>query len=391
MKNKIKLLRITTIPLSLFILLEGQMGYMKKNNYDLIMISASGKHISSLVKREGCPHIIVPFSRQISLRQDLKCLWQLIRIIRKEKPDIVHTHTPKAGLLGMLAARLCGVKLKLHTIAGLPLMTAKGGKRKILEITEKLTYWSADYVLANSKSIMSFVKEHKFTNDVKLDMIGEGSSNGIDLKRFSKETIQEKILEKIKKRIAYDNKFKYILSVGRIVKDKGIIELIEAYLELSKYFDNLRLIIIGSLEEVRSEEILPSNIKIELKRNPNIIHVDWSDEVEYYMDLADILVHASYREGFPNVPLQAGAMECPIICSEIPGNIDIVTNRKTGLYFETGNVNDLVKKIRYALSNDNLMQLYAKKLRKEVEYSFSREFIHEELLKFYQEKLYGYR
>ena len=384
-----KLLRITTVPISLKLLLTGQVCFMRNNGYEVVMVSADGKERKELIKAECCPHVIIPFTRKISPIKDLLCLFQLLKLILNQKPDIIHTHTPKAGLLGMLAAKICGVKLKIHTIAGLPLMTTQGRKRKLLILVEKLTYWAADYVLPNSNSIMSFVKENKFTKTDKLDMIGRGSSNGIDLKRFSKNMIKPNILENVKKEIKYNEDNHYVLAVGRVVRDKGIVELVNAFLEVRKTYENLKLVIVGSLEEERKEESLPVSIHKALKENKNIIHVNWSDEVEYYMCLADVLVHASYREGFPNVPLQAGSMECPVVCSEIPGNIDIITNNKTGLYFESGHTADLIEKLFFAFENRDLMRRYAVTLRSEIENKYSREYIHHELFKFYNEKLIG--
>ena len=363
------------------------MEYMSKNGFNVISISADGEERAKVMIRENVPHIIIPFKRTISPLSDLLSLLKLIFIIIREKPDVIHTHTPKAGLLGMLAAKVTGVKLKIHTIAGLPLMTTTGGKRKLLELTERLTYWAADYVLPNSNSIMSFVKENQFTNKDKLDIIGNGSSNGIDLKRFSRNVLGKAKLNEIQKLIDYQPSCRYILAVGRVVKDKGIVEMINAFLAIKIKQPNLRLLVVGPIEEERTEESLPISILRELQENKSIRHINWSDEVEYYMNLADILVHASYREGFPNVPLQAGAMECPVICSNIPGNIDIITNKMTGLHFQVGNVDDLVIKIQYALENYDEMQDYAKILRKEIEKNYSREYIHQELLKFYKTKL----
>lgn len=363
------------------------MRYMHKNGFNVISISADGDERREVISREGISHIIIPLKRTISPLSDLRSLIKLIFVILKEKPIIIHTHTPKAGLIGMLAAKLTGVNLKIHTIAGLPLMTATGSKRKLLEFTERLTYWAADYVLPNSNSIMSFVKKHQFTKNNKLSIIGKGSSNGIDLARFSKKYLKEEILNDIQQLINYPSSNQYILAVGRVVKDKGIIELVNAFLEIKKTKPKLQLIIVGPIEEERTEESLPIAILNALKENQSIIHVNWSEEVEYYMHLADILVHASHREGFPNVPLQAGAMECPIICSRIPGNIDIVKDKKTGLYFEKGDTEDLVGKINYALEHYSEMKIYAKALRKEIEANYSREYIHQELLKFYKEKL----
>ncbi|HHH50494.1 MAG TPA: glycosyltransferase, partial [Saprospiraceae bacterium] len=146
-------------------------------------------------------------------------------------------------------------------------------------------------------------------------------------------------------------------------------------------------LLVGPIENERQEELLPQNILDAIIKHPDIIHIPWSDQVEYILAISDILVHASYREGFPNVPLQAAAMECPIICSNIPGNIDIVSNNKTGLWFEVGNQDSLAEKIEYALQNPSSMALYAERIRREVEEKYSREYIHQELLKFYHKKL----
>lgn len=365
------------------------MKYMGGHGIEVLMVSADGANIDNLVKREGCPHVIIPFSRQISPINDLKCLWKLALLLLREKPDIVHTHTPKAGLLGMIAARLTGVPIKIHTIAGLPLMTALGAKRELLVFVEKLTYWAADFVLPNSNSIMSFVIKNSFVNNNKISMIGGGSSNGIDLEIFSSSSIDSEVLQLIKKKIDYEEGNQYILSVGRLVHDKGIIELIESFLALSKLRFNLKLVIVGYIEEERAEERLPARILEEIQINENIIHVGWSNYVPYYMYLANVFVHASHREGFPNVVLQAGAMKLPVICSNIPGNIDIVANGKTGVYFNVKDSSDLQKKLEYALDHPKLMKNFSENLRDQIEEKYDRKFIHKELLKFYQEKLNG--
>ena len=133
-------------------LLPGQMHFMQQQGFTVLMISADGKERADVMENEQCPHIIVPMTRQITPVQDLKCLLKLIKIFKREKPDIVHTHTPKAGLLGMLAARICFVKVRIHTVAGLPLMVEKGGKLALLAFIEKLTYAAANQVWPNSNS-----------------------------------------------------------------------------------------------------------------------------------------------------------------------------------------------------------------------------------------------
>ena len=158
-----KLIRITTVPMALRYLLPGQMQFMQQHGFDVLMISADGPELSEVIKNEGCRHVIVPMTRKITPWQDLKCLYSLVKIFKKEKPDIVHTHTPKAGLLGMLAAKLSGVKVRIHTVAGMPLMVEKGFKLKLLTFIEKLTYWAANHVWPNSGSLYNYITQHRLT------------------------------------------------------------------------------------------------------------------------------------------------------------------------------------------------------------------------------------
>lgn len=142
-------------------LLPGQMRFMAGNGFDVLMISADGKELAAVIENEKCRHIIVPMTRKITPFQDVTCLIRLIKIFRKEKPDIVHTHTPKAGLLGMLAAKVCGVKIRIHTVAGLPLMAESGFKYRLLKFIERLTYAAANQVWPNSQSLFNFISEKK--------------------------------------------------------------------------------------------------------------------------------------------------------------------------------------------------------------------------------------
>jgi len=384
-----KLFRITTVPISLKLLLTGQMQYMSKEGFDVTMISAKDQGVKNIELSEEVPHHNVPFTRKLTPLIDLYCLLLLIGYFCKQKPTIVHTHTPKAGLLGMIAARITAVPLRVHTVAGLPLMTAIGWKKKLLIFTEKLTYWGAQHVLPNSNSILLYMNRHKLCNKNKLNIIGFGSTNGIDLNRFSTNSLDQKILKSIKVDIGYNENNIYILAVGRVVKDKGIIELIESFNLLQKEpsLSTVKLILLGPLENQRKEESLPISILNEIKNNDNIIHIEWSDHVEYFMDIAKILVHASHREGFPNVLLQSGAMGCPIVCSNIPGNIDIVRNNVTGILFEKGNFQDLTDKLYSALSKFSELSQYSNNLKAEIIAKYDRRYIHKQYLDFYTKHL----
>jgi len=378
-----KIIRITTSPLALKYLLPGQMQFMQKHGFEVIMISADGKERDEIIKNEGCKHIVVPMTRQITPWQDLKCLWQLIKIFRKEKPKIVHTHTPKAGLLGMLAAYICSVKVRIHTVAGLPLMVEKGFKFRLLTLIEKITYAAANRVWPNSTSLKNYIIEKRFTKKSKLGVILMGSSNGINLNRYSKQSLDNNIIEEIKKSFFYSEKNKYLLFVGRMVADKGITELVDAFSILQKNQNWLKLILVGPFE--KELDPLPSNTLKQIESNPAIFHINWTDYVEYYMALAHYFVFPSHREGFPNVLLQAGAMELPIICSNIPGNIDIVVNNETGITFEKQNSKDLMNAIFSAIKKPLESQKMANDLKKFIYANYDQEVIWRELLNKYNE------
>ena len=377
-----KLIRITTVPMALRYLLPGQMRFMAANGFDVLMISADGKELSEVKEQEQCRHIIVPMTRKITIFQDIKCLFQLISIFRKEKPDIVHTHTPKAGLLGMLAAKLCGVKIRIHTVAGLPLMVERGFKYRLLKFIEKITYASAGQVWPNSNSLLRFISEKKLVDAAKLRIIGKGSTNGIDINRFNKDTLDEKVVTEIKNQLNYSSQNKYLLCIGRLVVDKGIVELANVFVQLQKNDPSLKLILVGGYEPLLDP--LPVNTLQQIETNNAIIHINWSNNVEYYMHLANYFVFPSHREGFPNVLLQAGAMELPVICSRITGNIDIITDNETGLIFEPGNEQQMLSLLQYAMAHAQDMQAMAKKLQQIVREDYRRENIWQNILTAYK-------
>jgi glycosyltransferase involved in cell wall biosynthesis len=382
---KPKLIRITTVPMALKYLLAGQMQFMQQNGFDVLMISADGKELNDVLQQEQCPHVLVPMTRRITPFQDLKCLFQLIKIFKKEKPTIVHTHTPKAGLLGMLAAKLCGVKVRIHTVAGLPLMVETGFKYQLLKFIEKLTYSAATHIWPNSNSLLQFIQHKKLAANSKLSVIGKGSSNGINTNRFNKTSLDAAILENVKASFKYNPSNIYLLCIGRLVKDKGIPELVQAFVALQHNYRNLKLILVGDFEE--QLDPLPQETQHQIKHNGDIKHITWTEHVEYYMALANYFVFPSHREGFPNVLLQAGAMQLPIICSQIEGNVDIVTHQQTGLIFSKQNIEQLQQHIEYAIANPAHMQQMANELYNIVQKDYKRENMWQNILERYKSLL----
>lgn len=341
--DRLKLIRITTVPQSLHYLLQGQLKFIAQY-YDVIGISSDGEFLKEINSNENIKVIAVEMTRTISPFKDLKALWQIYKTLKQLKPFIVHTHTPKAGTIGMIAARLTGVPYRLHTVAGLPLMEATGMKRKILDLVEKMTYSCATKIYPNSKGLYNFILEHKFAKAKKLKIIGNGSSNGINTAFFSPGQVSEEEKERLKQLLGIlPGDFVFVF-VGRMVGDKGINELIAAFKNLkviNQPSDNCaklitgyqlpitKLLLVGpfeaNLDPLRNETLK------EIETNPNIISVGFQPDVRPYFAIADTLVFPSYREGFPNVVMQAGAMELPSIVTDINGCNEIIVDGGNGI------------------------------------------------------------
>lgn len=377
-----KLIRVTTVPMALKVLLRGQMKYMASHGFDVVMVSADGIELEDVKEYEGVRHECIHMTRQITPLADLRSLWKLYRLFKKEKPDIVHSHTPKAGLLAMMAGRMAGVPVRIHTIAGLRFMTSTGLTRRILVAMEKITGHMATHVWPNSNSLRKYVVEQKLVTPRKLDMVGKGSSNGIDLDRFSRNALKPERIAEVKKIMQYDAAAKYIVAVGRIVKDKGIAELAQAFIRIYEQDKTVRLVLVGSFEE-HLDPLDAATMQL-IKTHAGVVLAGWHDDVEYFMAQADLFIHPSYREGFPNVVLQAGAMECGVLVSRIPGSVDIVDDPENGLIFAVQDAEDLYQKLNQALSQLESMKERGQRLRKKIEANFDRRYVQDQLKQKYE-------
>ncbi|MFC4691489.1 glycosyltransferase family 4 protein [Dokdonia genika] len=322
-----KLIRITTVPISLDKLLEGQLAFMKEH-YEVTAVSSQEEELKRVASKQGVPYFFLPLTRKITPIQDLKAVYRLYKFLKKEKPEIVHTHTPKAGIVGMLAARLAGVPLRLHTVAGLPLLEATGAKRKILDVVEKLTYRCATKVYPNAQGLKTIIEALNFTKNTKLKVIGKGSSNGIDTTYFSPDYESSDMVDVAKKLHISQSDFTFIL-VGRLVGDKGVNELVKAFVTVQEKHPETSLLLVGPLEE-ELDPLMPSTQQT-IKTHSKIYTTGYVDDVRPYFAFAKALTFPSYREGFPNVVLQAGAMGLPSIVSDINGCNEIIVNNHNGL------------------------------------------------------------
>ena len=381
-----KLIRITTVPISFKVLLKGQLRFMASNGFDVKGVSSEGEELKEVRENEGIVMEAINMSRKITPFQDLKSLWEMWNFLRKEKPQIVHTHTPKAGIIGMLAARLAGVPHRLHTVAGLPLMEATGTKRKILNFVEKLTYSSATRVYPNSKGLYDFILQNNFTQSNKLKIIANGSSNGINTTFFNPAQVSEieKVALREKLNIQPDD-FVFVF-VGRIVSDKGINELIKAFSELQTAENNeltgIKLLLVGGLES-DLDPLNPETLA-EINQNKDIISAGFQQDVRPFFAISDALAFPSYREGFPNVVMQAGAMGLPSIVSDINGCNEIIVEGENGLIIPSKNVEKLKEKMLTLARDKNLYVKLKENSRRMIENRYEQSVVWNALLEEYE-------
>ncbi len=375
-----KIIRVSTIPGSLWSLLKGQLRFMN-DYYEIIGISSKTRDFYKLNQNEGIRTIPVNMTRSITPLQDLKGLYELFCIFRKEKPFIVHTHTPKAGTLGMFAAKLAGVPHRLHTIAGLPLLEATGLKRQILNKVEKLTYSSATLVLPNSFALRDIVIEEKFCSKEKLKVIANGSSNGIDTEHYDLKNVSKESVDEIRERLNISTKDTVFLFVGRIVKDKGINELIEAFNDISESNSHVQLILVGYKEH--KLDPINSNTELLIRNNDKIHEVGNIADIRPYVALSSMLTLPSYREGFPNVVLQASCMEKPCIVTDINGCNEIITHNYNGLIIPAKDSTALKEAMLHLHNNPNKIKELAKNARPNIINKYKRDLVWKELLDLY--------
>jgi len=376
-----KLIRITTIPLSLEKLLEGQLTFMD-HYFEVTAISAEKERLEKYGRDNKVNTFWVEMTREITPVKDLKAVFNLYQYFKKEKPLIVHTHTPKAGVVGMLAAKLAGVPIRLHTVAGLPLMETTGSKRKILNFVEKLTYALATKVYPNSKGLYDIILKEKFASPSKLKVLCKGSSNGIDSEYFDPSKYSEEFKMKLRQELNIPDTNLVFVFIGRLVSEKGINELIKAFSKLHQSNPSCNLLLVGPFEQ-ELDPLKPETLDI-IQTHPGIIPVGYQQDVRPYLAISDVLTFPSYREGFPNVVMQAGAMNLPSIVTDINGCNEIITEGKNGLIIPVKDENALYSSMLNLLKNEDLRFSIASKARREITSNYERKEFWKILLKEYK-------
>lgn len=306
-------------------LLDGQPQYFKGLDYEVFLTSQDHKKEDIFCKKESIAHLPVNIDKEINPLKDLKTLYELIAYFRKIKPDVVNVGTPKMGLLGTLAGALVGVKKRVYTCRGHRFETEHGLKRKILMWVERFTCKCATDVIYVSKSLYNTAISNKLTYPTKSHLIGEGSSNGVDLDSFDRLKIDSVKRNKLIKKYELDKKV-IIGFVGRVSQHKGAYELVEAFENIYINHTDSRLILIGHID-------CDTEFEKRFRSHPGIIHIPFQDDVPLYMSLFDVFVLPSWREGFPNVPVQAAALSLPVIVSDATGCVDSIKDGFNGIVF----------------------------------------------------------
>lgn len=372
---KKKVLRIATVPMSLNLLLQGQLR-MLNEDYEMVVVSSPGKDLDEVGAREGVRTVPIRMERRISPIQDLKSLFALVRLMRKEKPWMVHTMNPKAGLLGMLAAWICRVPVRFHLFTGLVFPTSTGLKRKLLMATDKLTCACATFINPEGEGVKGDLERFGITHK-ELHIVGNGNINGIDMSYFDRTDEVMKKAESIREKGSVTFCF-----VGRIVGDKGMNELARAFSQLEKEFPACRLLLVGDFEE-KLDPVLPETKRMFLE-NSRITFAGWQHDIRPYLAASDVFVFPSYREGFPNVVIQAGAMGLPSIVTNINGSSEIIRDGVNGVIIPSRNEQALLEAMRFMLTDEVARAKMAASARGLVESRYERKYLWRELKKTYK-------
>ncbi len=344
---KKKLLISTTSPLTINFILKNQPKYLA-NFYDVELVTSPDDTFEDIALREGVVTHPLKMSRGIDPIKDFLAILKMVWLIKKVRPDIIHSYTPKAGLVTMAAALICRVPLRVHTFTGLVFPTQKGLKRLTLKLIDKFICFCSTNIVPESNGVKNILSKQNVTKKP-LVLIGSGNIAGVDIDYFN-----PKLFPKVK----FSNKNIRFLFVGRLHCDKGIKELVHAFSNLS---GNVELTLVGDFDE---EGSLDEQTLKQIKNNPKIKSVGFQYDIRPFLVNASVLILPSYREGFPNVLLQAGAMAIPCLVTDIPGSNEIIEQNKNGWIIppkDSAALQEAMEKCMI-LSNNELdaMGLYAK-------------------------------
>lgn len=371
-RNKHKIIRSVTVSQSLGFCRE-VMIKMRAMGYEMVAVTSPGPELDELRDKDGFHCVAVPMERHISIVNDIKSLIKMISVFRKEKPQMVHSMTPKAGMICMVAAWLTRVPVRIHTFTGLVWPTATGLKRKILMMTDWLTCACATHVIPEGQGVLNDLKNGGITKKP-MKVLGYGNVRGVDMERFSPARF---------KATKNPDVFTFVF-VGRIVGDKGINELVEAFVKLHDKHKNTRLVLVGKYEHELDPVSDKTRKLIDTNDGIDACGPKYGDDLLQMYVNADCFVMPSYREGFPNTVLEAGAMGLPSIVTDINGSREIIENEKNGLIVPSKNANALYDAMERMLTDDKAREIMKSNARQIIESRFEKNFVQKCQIEFYK-------
>lgn len=381
--SRLKVAQVTTVAVSVVALMKGWPAFLARRGVEVHTISSPGAALAEFARREGVARVHeIPIARPIAPLADLVSLWRLWRLMRRERFTLVHASTPKGGLLGTLAAWLTRVPVRVYTLRGLPLAVATGFKRRVLWWTDWLAMRLATHVTAISPSLRQEAIELGLVPARKCVVIGGGSSNGIDADRFTRRRPAADAPLRRDWNIPRDALA--IGFVGRIVRDKGVVELEAAWRKLRDRFAQAYLVLVGTPEP---QDPVADDVMQRLRADERVRLPGWYDDTVACFEALDLLVLPTYREGFGNVYLEANAMELPVVGTAITGVRDAVADGRTGLLVPPRDAAALADAIERLLSDAALRARMGRAGRERAVHDFRPEAIWEGMFALYRAAL----
>lgn len=314
----------------------------------------------------------VEITRSISPLKDLKAIVKIYQYIKKNKIDVVVGHTPKGGMVAMIASSLAGVPRRIYFRHGIIYETSTGLKKQILKNIERLTGFFAKKVVCVSYSVKEISEKDKLSISKKNVVLGLGTCNGIDTEeKFNPENKNEEKVYKLANKYNISSENKVVGYVGRLVKDKGIDDLILAWQIVKVNFPQAKLLLVGPIED---RDSISDYSKDQIKLDSSIIFTDFVQDASIYFSIMDVFVLPTYREGFPTVSLEASSMKLPVIITKATGCYESIRENKTGL-FTSNQPQDIANKILFYLENKDIAQEHGLQGRDFVQQNFEQTII----------------
>jgi glycosyltransferase involved in cell wall biosynthesis len=376
---------LAVTPASACVFFEGIIGPLAAAGFRPILVSAPGEQLRRTAQATGAEFVPISMIREISPLKDLVSLWKLYRLMRSLRPLIADVSTPKAGLLGGLAALLAGVPCRIYTLRGLRLETTTGWKRTLLCVTERIAAACAHRVICVGSSLRSRAIQLKLVPTEKAIVLGHGSS-GVDVQRFSPKARNSPERNHLAKQLNIPATAPVIGFVGRLTRDKGIPELLTAFAALRVHFPDLHLILVGDYEP---GDPVPALTRQQIDDDAFVVRTGYVDDTAPYYSLMDVFVFPTHREGFGQASVEAQACGVPVVTTRATGVVDSLIDDLTGFVVPIGNTEMLATKVKQLLTDAQLRSRMGLAGRESVMQRFRQEVVSQALLDEYQRMLQG--